>query len=276
MDKTGYIYVIINNVNGKYYFGKTFCIKHRWNTHINNATKKINRKLYDAMNHYGFDKFSIHQIKMIIDTKENITKRLNELEMRFISFSMSNNSNFGYNMTNGGDGGDTFTNSLNKMEIIKKRKLSNTGKKRSKEICNKFSEIQKDIYSKLSDEEKSNRIKNIIDSRKRRIREYGYTEKEINAHKIFREKLIESNKSERGRLRVSKQFKGKKKKPFTEEHRKNIGNASKGRKIPGRKISIDNITYESLHEANRKLNIPLMTIRNRLINKNFSNYFYIE
>lgn len=118
--------------------------------------------------------------------------------------------------------------------------------------------------------------KNMIKSRMKRIKESGYTKKEIEAHKIFKEKLIEANQSKEGRERVSKQFKGKKKPAFTEDHRKNIGKASTGRKIPGKNISIENKEYESLHEASRILEIPLMTIRNRLINKKFSDWIYLD
>jgi hypothetical protein len=71
-------------------------------------------------------------------------------------------------------------------------------------------------------------------------------------------------------------MKGKKKPKFTEEHRKNIGKASTGRKIPGKNISIENKEYESLHEASKILKIPLMTIRNRLMNKNFPSWIYMD
>jgi group I intron endonuclease len=272
MYKTGYVYVIINKINGKYYYGKTFCIENRWNKHILNANKKINRKLYDAMNHYGYENFSIHQIKEIIDIKENIVDKLNNAEIYFVKFSMSNNSKFGYNMTNGGEGGDTFTNHPNKKEIIEKRRKANSGKKRSKEFC----ELMKKITKNIDPEIRKKGGKKAAKNRLKRIQEKGYTEKELIAQKKNKERLVAYNKSPEGRKRVSEQFKGKKKKPFTEEHKKNIGKASKGRKIPGKKILINNIEYESLHDANRKLQIPLMTIRNRLINKNFPNYVYLS
>ena len=39
---------------------------------------------------------------------------------------------------------------------------------------------------------------------------------------------------------------------------------------------VDNIIYLTLNEASKKLGINYLTIRNRLISKNFTNYYYIE
>jgi group I intron endonuclease len=92
--------------------------------------------------------------------------------------------------------------------------------------------------------------------------------KQKNSHR-----LIAYNRSKEGREMVSKLFKGKKK-FFSEEHKINIGKASKGRKIPGKSIVIINKKYDSLHEASRKLKIPLNTIRHRLLSKNFRDWYY--
>ena len=65
-------------------------------------------------------------------------------------------------------------------------------------------------------------------------------------------------------------------KVFSEEHRRNIGKSSIGRKsVHRRKVSIDGQVFEALHIASLELGIPVMTIRNRCINENFENYFYI-
>jgi group I intron endonuclease len=270
--RKGYIYVIVNNINGKYYYGKTFNVQKRWKHHIKNAAFKINRRLYDAMNCYGYNNFSYHIITEILEPKETITKKLNDLETYFIKISDSQNPLFGYNMTDGGDGGDTLTNNPNRKNIIEKRRISNTGKKRTPEFCIKISKIAKNVSPEIRKRGGINSAK----SKKNRIIEYGYTEKELIAQKKNTQTLINYNKSEEGRKRASLQFKGKKKAPFSEQHRKNIGKASKGRKIPGKKLNILNITYESLHDASRKLNIPIMTIKYRLVSQqSFKDWYYL-
>ena len=270
-DRKGYIYVIVNKINGKYYYGKSYNIQSRWKDHKINASQKINRKLYDAMNHYGHDNFSVHQIKEIVEDKETITKSLNVLETYFIGFSMSNDPVFGYNMTNGGDGGDVLSHNPRREEIIEKTRKSNKGKKRSIEFCEKMSQIAKNTDPEI----KKIKGERSAESNKKRIKEKGYTEKEIESHKKNTVRLIEYNKSEEGRKRTSERFKGKKHKPFSEEHRRNIGKTSRGRLIPGKKIIVDDILYVTLHDASRKLKIPMSTLKNRLINDNFPNYQYI-
>ena len=272
MYRTGYIYVIVNKINGKYYYGKTFSIKKRWKIHLLNASKKINRRLYDSMNFYGYENFSIHKIREINSPKEEIAGELNKSETYFIESSFSFNPNFGYNMSLGGDGGDTLSGNPNREKIIKKRILSNRGKKRSKEFCDKIQEIARNVSPEIR---KKAGIKG-AKTKKERIQNKGYTNSEIQAHIKNALFLTEYNKSPKARERVSLQFKGKPKPPFTKEHKENIGKASKGRKIPGRKILIENKEYESLHEASRILNIPLMTIRNRLKNKKFSDWIYLD
>lgn len=60
----GYIYKITNNINQKIYIGKTSqSIDKRFRSHINNARNHINRYLYDAMNKYGYENFTIEEIE---------------------------------------------------------------------------------------------------------------------------------------------------------------------------------------------------------------------
>ena len=114
-------------------------------------------------------------------------------------------------------------------------------------------------------------------TKKDRIKDIGYTEKELAAQIKNKNTLINYNKSEEGRKRVSKFMKGRKPKPFTDEQKQRIGNASKGR-IPTnrRKVIIMNVEYLHMHEASKMLNVPLSTIQNRLLSKNFKDWNYCK
>lgn len=114
----GYIYKITNNINGHIYIGKTErTIEERWNEHLKNAAIHTNRYLYDAMNCYGYDNFSIEEI-------ENCNNDLlNEKEKYWIKKLNALIPN-GYNMTLGGNGGNTWEHNSNKIETSKK--LSNS------------------------------------------------------------------------------------------------------------------------------------------------------
>lgn len=136
-----YIYKIINNINQKIYIGKTTkTIEERFRAHLNNARKKINRYLYDAMNHYGYDNFSIDQVE---ECQDSI---VDEREKYWIAFYQSNNSNYGYNMTEGGEGGNTWAKNPHKEETAEKIRQANLGSKRTEEQKQKMSQAQKGVY----------------------------------------------------------------------------------------------------------------------------------
>jgi len=110
----GYIYKITNLINNKIYVGQTSkTIEERYETHLKNAQKHINRYLYDAMNHYGYDNFEIKEIEQC-DNKD-----LDEREKYWIAYYDCITPN-GYNMTAGGGGGNTWKNNPNKEKSSKK------------------------------------------------------------------------------------------------------------------------------------------------------------
>lgn len=165
------IYKIINLVNNKIYVGKTSQgLKKRYNSHLKNAKNKVNRHLYDAINHYGKESFKIELIEQC--KKE----QANEREIYWIKELNSNDRSVGYNMTEGGDGGSTnfgknfkgktcydkwikeggeeYANKRKK-EMQEKQSISKKGKKRtphSEETRKKLSFINKG--KKLSEETK--------------------------------------------------------------------------------------------------------------------------
>lgn len=104
----GYIYQIINKVNGLRYIGKTIDINKRRQKHFQQLkdNKHINKKLQAAWNKYGQDNFDFIYETFNIETNEE----LNLLEKLYIrKFNSFEN---GYNLTEGGDGGE-IRNKLN-------------------------------------------------------------------------------------------------------------------------------------------------------------------
>lgn len=98
------VYMITNNINNKKYIGITSKkIEERFEMHRKNARKKINRYLYDAMNKYGLENFSIS----IIDDSASNWEDLQKKEIIYIK-EYNTLSPDGYNMTSGGDGGYTI------------------------------------------------------------------------------------------------------------------------------------------------------------------------
>lgn len=99
----GYIYFIINNENKQRYVGQTVDFTRRKAEHLNDLRnhKHVNDKLQRAWNKYGEANFSFEYNKYELENKDE----LNILEKAFIQQYDSFNN--GYNLTFGGDGGNT-------------------------------------------------------------------------------------------------------------------------------------------------------------------------
>lgn len=255
------IYKITNLINGKIYVGKS----------VRNPKNYFGsgKLIKQAINKYGISSFT-KEILEVCETLDQLSNR----EKFWIKELGSQHR--GYNIAEGGTGGDTTSNHPNRDEIIEKRRIKNIGKKRTPEFCKLMSKLHKKRLLSIDKETKLIWGRKAADTKKNRMKASGYTDKEKEAKLKNTEKLIQFNKSEKGRKLTSDRFKGKSNGPFSEEHRLNIGKASKGR--PGsnhRIISIDNIEYKSLHDASRLLTIPVTTIRARLLNPKFIGWFYV-
>lgn len=138
------IYMIKNLINEKVYIGKSINVPCRLNQHKRELRRNVhhNKYLQRSWNKYGENNFVFTEIEVC---DESI---LNQKEMYYISKYKSNISDYGFNLTIGGDG--------------------SLGLKHTEESKKKISEVQ--IGKKLTDEHK----KRISESHK------GKTPKNIN------------------------------------------------------------------------------------------------
>ena len=122
------IYKTINLISGKIYIGQD----------SNNNPDYIGsgNLIKLAIKKYGKENFK----KTIIE--ECFSKeQLNEREKFWIEKLNSRDKTIGYNISSGGDGGDTISQHPNKKEIIKRISSKNIGKKRSSEFCDRLRDI---------------------------------------------------------------------------------------------------------------------------------------
>lgn len=152
------IYKITNNVNEKFYIGKTkrSNLSRRWKEHQWKALdENCRHPLYDGIRHHGLENFSIEVLEecqlAVLDIREKfwITK------LRPV-----------YNLTFGGEGGDTFTHKPEHMKEETRKKLSLAAKKNAQnpEYLKKVSdgvkraiETKKDIWSECKKGSKNGR-----------------------------------------------------------------------------------------------------------------------
>jgi group I intron endonuclease len=223
-----YIYIIKNKINDKSYIGKTKRPNRRLIEHKMLVGKK-RHKLYDAIQHYGWENFDFE----IID--ETTSENINNLEIFYIK--KFNTILEGYNYTSGGTGGDTFTNRNEDQKNITRKKLADLNlKKSNEEYRKKMSEITKKNWT-------------LDDYRKKTLTRYM----EIIQTQEYKDKVS----------------KGIKKKLENPEMRKLWSEVKKGNKNGrwlGYIVVYDNNgveygQYESAVDAEKKLRIPAHTIR---------------
>lgn len=131
-----FIYKITNLLNNKIYIGKVYnkTIYDRFNRHCKEASPNHKQYIDRAINKYGKENFSVELVEELSNselTHSELVKLLNEREIYWIKYFNSTNLSIGYNLTNGGDGGNTYLNKtvteLN--EIKHKISIANTGVK---------------------------------------------------------------------------------------------------------------------------------------------------
>lgn len=102
MENISGIYCIENKINGKKYIGrdKKVILNRRWYSHISKLRKDkhTNQYLQSSWNKYGEENFEYKILEYCSEAE------LDEREIYYISLYKSNNEDFGYNLTKGGDG----------------------------------------------------------------------------------------------------------------------------------------------------------------------------
>ena len=147
MDKKYYVYMHICP-NNKKYIGITSLIpKKRWNY---GRGYKYSILFYKAIQKYGWD-----NIKHII-LFENLTKEeACEKEIELISKYKSNNSKYGYNITNGGNTTSLFTDEIKKKISINTKKAMENPLIRQKLKEHRKMQVSPMKGKKLSEEHKA-------------------------------------------------------------------------------------------------------------------------
>lgn len=239
------IYRIKNLINGKCYYGSSKNIEKRWSMHkikLNNNTH-INCILQRAWDKYGEDNFSF---EIVEECDINV---LLETEQKYLDLQPD------YNIGIKSSGGDNLTRNPNRGGII--QKITESVKKR---------------YGLMTNEEKKEKHSQPMETNPNwkggtsfKYCECGNKISPINDTCIkCRDKNGEKNPF------FGKQHSEETKKKISE---KRLGKYSGEQNIP---IIIDDVEYRSAGEASKILNIPMVTVRWRVISKNkkFDNYKY--
>lgn len=218
-----YVHIFPNN---KYYIGITSQnVEYRWNRGNGYKGQKL---VYAAINKYGWDNIT----SKILQTGLTKTKAI-EYEKFYISKYKSNKPEYGYNLTEGGEGHSGYSPSL---ESRQKNRLSNIGQKRSKSFCERLSYVN--TGKKLSEETKQ-KIReamllrgspNISEEGRKRIRENA---RKVGLANKGRTQTLESNearsKSLKG-IKRSEETKQRMRKPKSAEAIANMKRAQQLRR----------------------------------------------
>lgn len=141
MNHTTGIYKLTNTRNQKSYIGQSIHIECRWKEHKERAFcvthHQYNIPLYRAIRKHGLDSFTFE----ILETCS--TSELNSREQYWIALLKSNNPEYGYNLTAGGDTATHCTLTQNNVQEIKQLLKAST--MTQQQIANQFGITQRTV-----------------------------------------------------------------------------------------------------------------------------------
>ena len=237
------IYKIVNILNKKSYYGSSVEIEKRWIRHKKDLkrNKHHNIHLQRAWNKYGEENF-IFEIVILCEVDNLLI-----IEQSYL------NKNPKYNIGKGASGGDNISNNPNKNKIAKKISLS---------MKNRYSNMTKEEIDKIHSKPGN--------------KNYNWKGGISKNYCKCGKKISPNNKTCikcRDTAKEKNPFYGKK---HSKENLEFFSYNQKGICNHDNKISviIDDIEYETLTDASRKLKINYLTIRWRCLSSNpkFSNY----
>jgi len=246
------IYKTTNLVNQKFYVGK--------DTNNNPNYYGSGKRLKLAIKKYGIVNFKKETLEVC-----NTLELLNEREKFWIKELKAITE--GYNISLGGDGGDTISNNPRKYEIGRAHSEKMKDPKVNKKKGTKVIKLKKRDDTNWVNPQKNKPCplrgkpsgrKGTTNSKHSEWMKQNNPFKGKTHTKEVRELLSKINS-----------------KPKSEEHKRKISETLKGNK-PGnmRKVIVDGIEYESLSFAARQVGIPTSTMKNRLKSPKFDNYKY--
>ena len=248
--------------NGKRYVGCTTQTKpeYRWQE---GRGYWYNKHFYSAILKYGWDNFE-HEV-FEVESEEEMYRK----EIELISFYHSNDPEYGYNNSTGGE--HSSLGCIRSEEARKhcaeaqrkkwtdpeyRKKQSEAVKKSlsDPEVRRKMSEVQKKVHSDLGYRKKQSEAakgKPHSEEHKRHIAEAmkGKLRSEETKRKIS-ETINKRNSDPEFRKKLSESKKGKPHKPFSEEARKHISESLKGKPKPKVKIKLPDGTIIEMTKNN--------------------------
>lgn len=274
MIKTSGIYKIINTLNSYFYIGSSKNIEKRFYTHLNKLKNNKHDNIYLQRSYNKYGNVFECEILEVVSCEDDLLK----VEQEYLDKYYDDEKN--YNIGRFSSGGDNISKHPNRDEIIEK--LREIGKKIFLNNTNhpffiiKKGNMNPNYNNKWSFEMKKKMSKNKLTFFKthnnplkdKKLEDY-YDEEKV---KIIKKKISDSAKIKIG---IKNSFYGKKHTDETKKHLKDI-RIGKYYGSQNKVFYIDDVEYNTLSEASKKLNIHITTISWRLRSKNkkFDNYKY--